>query len=611
VLGPVTIAARFSENPYGCYYDPSNFYDADGDPFSVVAMTHLSVTQDQAIKGEIAEIKGILYDDRNIGVNNRTIHFYWLTEQQKRKYDENPEDLPLEIGTVSTDSVGRFKFMEYEVTKDEAVGAVFIVATFEGSKQWPNGPSGTKYSPTDAYSKSKSLPTQFNVSAHTIIEMDETNSNKLVRFGKFTIKGWVWEGYKGEIRRNPIKGVPVEAYIIDSKNQEFYFGKAYTYKEDPAGSFQITENVPREVATGYCQVRVQFNGTDFFIDSQNTTWHSIWTDVEIRLLEKPDDTDNDGRWDINQHEISMARPLRLHVKIYEANTPVDENPVPIEYGTVWLNISAVEVVRDNTTKGVTDEHGRYVFNFTKPFRDTKFGKLFIETTSEDVRINISYEGAQFFNGEVKTYDASIHPPPPPPKKKFIEIEFLGLTLLQWLVFLLIIIVLVAIAVFFTARYLKRRMRIRGMKRIIKRAADQLVAGNEYTAVIFKSYQKLGAHLRKYGYLRRDSETFREFEEAVKQALPIDRVSMNEFLKLLEEARYSHHKIGEEQRNDAIKNLRTIEGSLERIILDESAAMKALEALEESDFSDTEIIVTGGQGPPPGAPPGGRGPPPGP
>jgi hypothetical protein len=168
-------------------------------------------------------------------------------------------------------------------------------------------------------------------------------------------------------------------------------------------------------------------------------------------------------------------------------------------------------------------------------------------------------------------------------------------------------------VFFTARWLRKRMRIRGMKRIIKRAADQLVAGNEYTAVIFKSYQKLGAHLRKYGYLRRDSETFREFEEAVKQALPIDRISMNEFLALLEEARYSHHKIGEQQRNDAIKNLRNIESSLERIILDESAAMKALEALEEADYTETEILLTdtgpsAGMGSPPPGPPAGGAPP---
>jgi hypothetical protein len=74
------------------------------------------------------------------------------------------------------------------------------------------------------------------------------------------------------------------------------------------------------------------------------------------------------------------------------------------------------------------------------------------------------------------------------------------------------------------------------------------------------------------------------------------VSMNEFLKLLEEARYSHHKIGEEQRNSAITNLRNIESSLERIILDESAAMKALETLDETPIVDTEILVSNDQGP---------------
>ena len=95
---------------------------------------------------------------------------------------------------------------------------------------------------------------------------------------------------------------------------------------------------------------------------------------------------------------------------------------------------------------------------------------------------------------------------------------------------------------------------------------------------------------------------------MRQALPIDRVSMNEFLKLLEEARYSHHKIGEDQRNSAITNLRSIESSLERIILDESAAMKALEALDETPTVETEIVLTeGGHMAPPG-PPGQNNPP---
>jgi hypothetical protein len=145
------------------------------------------------------------------------------------------------------------------------------------------------------------------------------------------------------------------------------------------------------------------------------------------------------------------------------------------------------------------------------------------------------------------------------------------------------------------RWYTKMQRIKGMRRIIKRAADQLIAGNEYTAVIFKSYQKLGVHLRKYGYLRRDSETFREFEGAVRSALPIDRMSMDKFLILLEEARYSSHQIGERQRNDAILNLRAIERSLDRIIIDEDSAVRALERLEEEGVKDTKIIVDKSKG----------------
>jgi hypothetical protein len=167
----------------------------------------------------------------------------------------------------------------------------------------------------------------------------------------------------------------------------------------------------------------------------------------------------------------------------------------------------------------------------------------------------------------------------------------------WLLWTVVFVVIIFLIVFFFAmRWYTKQQRIKGMRRIIKRAADQLIAGNEYTAVIFKSYQKLGIHLRKYGYLRRESETFREFENAVRSALPIDRISMDKFLQLLEEARYSTHQIGENQRNDAIRNLRSIERSLDRIIIDEGAALRALERLETEGVKETEILVAKGKGP---------------
>ena len=66
--------------------------------------------------------------------------------------------------------------------------------------------------------------------------------------------------------------------------------------------------------------------------------------------------------------------------------------------------------------------------------------------------------------------------------------------------------------------------------------------------------------------------------------------MNNFLLLLEEARYSSHQIGEHQRNDAILNLRSIERSLDSIIIDEDSAIRALERLETEGVKETKIIV---------------------
>jgi hypothetical protein len=601
-LGPVEVTAVFSENPASCYYDPSNYYDRSGDPFSVVAMTHFVIEQSTpAVKGENVLVKGKLLDDRDAAVKNRTVKLYWLgTAKEKTNYDKNRNQLGTMMGMVVTDDNGYFRFTDYVIPRIQNVGTAYVVATYGGSQLWPNGLAGQKYGPSDAYSKSWSKAIEYGVTAYTFVEVDNWNMMKMTRYNLFSIKGRVWEFYQKEVQQQlAVKNEEVVAYIQDAKGNEYFFGKQRTLNEnlDTDGSFQLTGTVPREVLRGAGHVRVQFNGTAKYLPSDNLSKCEIWADTEIKLSEFPYDTNSDGRVDINQGDIDLTHPLRITVKLYEANTPSEVEPIPIDYeqgGVVWLNLSAVTIVRENMTMRKTDPNGRAWFNFTKPLRDTNYGTLFInkdETRrSQDITVNITYTGGRYLNPATLTRDATVNPPPPPPVVPWTEKTVMGVSLLQLLLFMIIMIILFAIALFFAVRWLKKRARIRGMKRIIKRAADQLVAGNEYTAVIFKSYQKLGAHLRKYGYLRRDSETFREFEDAVRSALPIDRVSMNEFLKLLEEARYSHHKIGEAQRNQAIMNLRNIEASLERIILDESAAMKALEAMEEAEVVDTDIVV---------------------
>jgi hypothetical protein len=134
--------------------------------------------------------------------------------------------------------------------------------------------------------------------------------------------------------------------------------------------------------------------------------------------------------------------------------------------------------------------------------------------------------------------------------------------------------------------------LKSLKKIIKKAADQLEAGNPYSYIIFKAYQKLGAHLRRYGFMRRDADTFREFEDAVRTALPIDERSLDAFLDILEEARYSKHVIGENHKQKAIGCLRQVETSLDSIILDEEAALRQMELADE-DVVETEIVGPNG------------------
>ena len=99
------------------------------------------------------------------------------------------------------------------------------------------------------------------------------------------------------------------------------------------------------------------------------------------------------------------------------------------------------------------------------------------------------------------------------------------------VYALIGVVLVggAITIVWSSFYYRRRRQLRKMQRIIRRAADRLVAGNVYSATIFRAYREMAHTLRAYGQLRKDSETFREFEDAVREALPIDADSLDDFV----------------------------------------------------------------------------------
>ena len=168
--------------------------------------------------------------------------------------------------------------------------------------------------------------------------------------------------------------------------------------------------------------------------------------------------------------------------------------------------------------------------------------------------------------------------------------------LPWYVYAIIGGVLIsgAVGIVWSSVYYRRRRQLKKMQRIIRRAADRLVAGNVYSATIFRAYREMAHTLRAYGQLRRDSETFREFEDAVRESLPIDADSLDDFLTVLEEARYSEHEIGENEKDRAIDALRGVQNSIEKILLtDEQIAH--ISRGDADGMVEPEIIVSDDSG----------------
>ena len=89
-----------------------------------------------------------------------------------------------------------------------------------------------------------------------------------------------------------------------------------------------------------------------------------------------------------------------------------------------------------------------------------------------------------------------------------------------------------------------------MADIFSYTAELLAAGDEIREAIFGCYESLCNILMRNGFLRRDFETVREFEMAIRKALPISEDALVALDRIFEEARYSSHKLGDGHRQNA-------------------------------------------------------------
>ncbi|MBN1538793.1 MAG: DUF4129 domain-containing protein [Candidatus Thermoplasmatota archaeon] len=596
-LGPVPIRASFASDYWTNYYDTSTYVDADGQPFSVVSFTSLSINASVAVKGKDVRVTGTLLDDQLVGIGNRSIKIFRLD-----RWDGNYNSLSAAggkgtfIGTATTNSIGKFSFSDYTVEERMNVGSVWVVAEFAGSEEFPDGPGGVRYRANDAYTHIISVPDKLIITSETAVVL-ETVPNFLVRNGEARITGKLLESYKGRYdQTRGVAGQTVTAYL--KQGEEVFKMGAQRTRSDPNlpefnGYFEIkTQNVPSKLTVGNVEIIVDFEpeisaeGVPLYQPSSNRTVAEVWSSTRVKeVYIGPDDRSDpqDGRIDLYEDH---PEEWVFTYQVLEGSTEVTSGD-PVTYGVVWLNITLGPYT--NVTRALTDIRGRVHFNFTSRFTDTATGNMFsipAEQENANLTIQVNFVGKQGYTSSIKTRFCTYH------KEKIEPPERTPWALLFLFLFVLFLIAIVVL--FFFYRYIERRRRLRALKKIIKKAADQLETGNPYSAVIFKAYQKMGAHLRRYGFMRRDADTFREFEDAVRAALPVDEGSLNNFLDILEEARYSKHVIGSGHKDRAIDCLRNVERSLDNIILDEEAALRQMELADE-EYIETDIVVSEDKG----------------
>jgi hypothetical protein len=288
-------------------------------------------------------------------------------------------------------------------------------------------------------------------------------------------------------------------------------------------------------------------------------------------------TDSNGRF-----ELSILIPLSfpLGVNMVELGTGSSNKYEPYSY-TYNVEIFSRPIININTnstiknggkfllTISLTEDNGKMpisksvIIVYSDGIRDAhlitdKLGYAYYESTfphkTDDLVILVDYNGSK--NEYYTSSDAEITLVLE--KDEEDQIDYIAQLNNYWLLILGCIIIIVILGVWLRWR----RQHIPEIREALSDLMEKLETSDRTRRAIFDTYLKLLAILDKYGFIRKQSETAREFENAIQDALPqVSPKSLDSLTSLFEEARYSIHRMGKKDRVKAVKNLKVIQGNL--------------------------------------------------
>ena len=101
-----------------------------------------------------------------------------------------------------------------------------------------------------------------------------------------------------------------------------------------------------------------------------------------------------------------------------------------------------------------------------------------------------------------------------------------------------------------------------LARAVRTAIADLESGGDFRTAVLRCYRSMVLLFETRGLRSNPSQTAREYEADALHAIGVSREGIDDLTSLFEEARYSHHTIGEAQRDAALGSLREIRTQLE-------------------------------------------------
>jgi hypothetical protein len=188
---------------------------------------------------------------------------------------------------------------------------------------------------------------------------------------------------------------------------------------------------------------------------------------------------------------------------------------------------------------LTDENGvaSFEFNSDPPYgKASTWGEVYLEIIVDDPRLSDQSKAA---------FDAKTAESPWAPMYNYEEVSEPVPT---WVYVLALLIAAGAAAGTVLYRRRKTQELMEEAAEIFAYTAELLAAGDSVREAIFTCYQNLCTSFQQHGFLRRDFETVREFEMAIRQAMPqISEDALVALDNMFEQARYSREELGSQHQ----------------------------------------------------------------